>query len=70
MKNTTTKQLDNISELEKSYQEQLAKIGKKEYDPVLTLLLQKELGRVRRKAASPASTYPNSFKRHKRVLVL
>jgi HEAT repeat protein len=69
MKEASVKSLDNILELEKSYQEQLAKVGKPEYDHVLTLLLQKELDRARRKAASPEYDYPVSLKKYKRVLV-
>jgi hypothetical protein len=69
MKNVATKQTENILELEKSYQEQLSKIGQQGYDPVLTLLLQKELNRMRRIAAFPKSEVPVSFKRYKRVAV-
>jgi hypothetical protein len=69
MKETSTKRLDKIQELEKSYQEQLAKADKPGYDPVLTLLLQKELNRAHRKASSPLYDYPVSFRKYRRVLV-
>jgi hypothetical protein len=68
MKDTTVQQSDDILEVEKSYQEQLAKIGKPGYDSVLTSLLAKELDRLRRKIASPHTEYPLSPKKYKRVL--
>jgi hypothetical protein len=60
MEETTPKEAKEVSELEISYKEQMAKAGSPEYDPVMTVLIKKELGRIRRKAESKGTDLANS----------
>jgi hypothetical protein len=60
MEETNTKQSKEVSDLEISYKEQMAKAGSPEYDPVMTVLIKKELGRIRRKEESKGTDLATS----------
>jgi hypothetical protein len=49
MENKTANQSEELFAAKKAYREQLAKKGEEGYDQVLTVLLQKEMNRLKRR---------------------